>query len=126
MPYKLADPGCQIVYEEKMVLPNHKEVDKIKVTYAEGAGSSARYHTWWYYFNPETASLEGNMLYGGDHYSYTQYEKFVEVEGLEFNQLRYSYRSDSIVNNIQLTTRYESQNIYFGELYPDEFFEPDQ
>ncbi len=124
MPYKLADPGCQLQYEGKDTLPDGREALRIKVTYAEGAGSSAKFHTWWYLFNPESMELVANILDDGRHVSYTQYESFAEVEGLKFNKARASYNTDSAMANIILSSRYENEDISFGEVFPVNFFEP--
>lgn len=124
MPFKLPDPGSQYSLEGKTTLPNGKEVDAIKVSYQEGAGSSAKYHTWWYYFDPGTYQLAANFLDFGKGYDYTEYTAFTEVDGIKLNQQRRSFASDSLRQKIRLSTTYVNEEIKFTTAFPDNYFEP--
>ncbi|MEQ9424322.1 MAG: DUF6503 family protein [Cyclobacteriaceae bacterium] len=123
MPFKLADPGCQLEYEGMDTIPDGTTAHRIKVTYAEGAGSSWNYHTWWYFFDPDTKQLLGNQFYGGG-YSFTQYENFLDVDDLTFNEVRHSHQSDSLLNLKYISSSYRNTDVKLGPLFSDEYFEP--
>jgi hypothetical protein len=122
MPFKLPDPGSHYEFEGKTVLPDGKEVNAIKVTYQKGAGSSALYHTWRYFFDPNTNELAANFLDFGNGYDYTQYIAFVTTDGIKLNQQRKSYKSDSLRQNIQLSSSYVNEEIQFKESFPADYF----
>ena len=124
MPFKLPDPGSQYEFEGKTLLPDGKEVNAIKVTYKKGAGSSALYHTWWYFFDPNTNELAANFLDFGNGYDYTQYAAFVTVDGIKLNQQRKSYKSDSLRQTIQISSSYVNEEVQFKETFPADYFEP--
>lgn len=124
MPFKLADHGAQFAFDGKTILPNGKEVNSIKVTYLEGAGSSALYHTWWYFFDPSTHELVANFLDFGNGYDYTEYLAFTSVDGIKLNQRRKSYKSDSLRMDIKVSSSYVNEEVQFMDALPLSYFEP--
>ena len=124
MPFKLPDPGSKYEFEGKTKLPDGKEVNAIKVTYKEGAGSSALYHTWRYFFDTNTNELAANFLDFESGYDYTQYMAFVTVDGIKLNQQRKSYTSDSLRQKIQISSSYVNEEVQFKEAFPADYFNP--
>ncbi len=123
MPFKLADPGAVPKFEGVVTLPNGRKVNAIKVTYQEGAGSSALFHKWWYYFDPQTSEMVANFLDYGKGFSYTVYDNFVEVDGIKVNKSRQSYKSNSTMTKILLESKYENEDIQFKDAFPPSYFE---
>jgi hypothetical protein len=124
MPFKLADSGTQFSFEGVTTLPNGKEVNNIKVNYKEGAGSSALFHTWRYFFDPTTNELVANFLDFTNGYDYTEYLAFIAVDGVKLNQQRKSYKSDSLRQEIQVSSSYVNEEIQFVEEFAPSYFEP--
>lgn len=124
MPYKLTDPGVVLKYDGLDTLVNGKIVHAIKTTYEKGAGSSAGFHTWWYYFNKNDYSLAANFLDFGNGFDYTQYEAFSENDGIKLNSERHSYHTDRDRDIKYLTSIYKSDNIQFNIKLEDSMFEP--
>ncbi len=123
MPFKLADPGTELQYEGIINLPDSSAVHSIKVTYKEGAGSAAGMHTWWYYFDTETYRPVANFLDYGDGYSYTVYESFVSVDGIQMNAVRSSFRAGPELQSIKLSTRYRNSEVEFNVEIPKFLFD---
>lgn len=124
MPFKLADPGTVLDYEGLDTLANGEIVHSIKTTYEEGAGSAAGMHTWWYYFDQETYRPVANFLDYGNGYSYTQYEAFTEVDGIQLNQERKSYPSNAQRDLQAVRTIYKNEDVQLDTKLDDALFEP--
>ena len=122
MPFKLADPGAIPKFEGIIILPNGRKVNAIKVTYKEGAGSSALFHKWWYYFDPQTSEMVANFIDYGKGYTYTVYDAFIEVDGIKINKARQSFKSDSTKTKILLESKYENEDIQFKDAFPPSYF----
>lgn len=123
MPFKLADPGTIPKFEGEITLPNGKKVNALKMTYKEGAGSSALFHKWWYYFDPQTHDMVANFLDHGKGYTYTVYDAFVEVGGIKINKSRRSYKSDATMSKILLESKYDNEDVQFVDSFPASYFE---
>lgn len=123
MPFKLTDPGTVFKHEGIDTLKNGKVVHAVKTTYKEGAGSAAGIHIWTYYFDKDNYELVGNFLDYGDGYSYTQYEKIEEIDGIRVNTARKSFNANSINVITQLTTNYINEDIQFDLKMDDAKFE---
>jgi len=123
MPFKLTDPGVVLTYEGLDTLANSKVVHSIKVNYLEGAGSSAGYHTWWYYFNKDNYELAANFLNFGNGFSYTQYEEFLEQDGIKLNKERHSYHADKDRDLLYLSSTYKNKDVQFNLEFEESFFE---
>ena len=124
MPFKLTDPGTVLTYEGLDTISNGKVIHSIKTTYKEGAGSSAGYHTWWYYFDRADYSLIANFLDYGDGFSYTQYETFIEQQGIKLNKVRQSYRTNADRDLKYVRTVYKNKVLQFDVELEDTLFEP--
>ena len=123
MPFKLADAGVIPTYEGEIALPEGKKGNSLKIIYKEGAGSSALFHKWWYYFDPKTHDMVANFLDHGKGYTYTVYDAFTEVEGIKINTSRRSFKSDATMSKMLLESKYENEDIQFKELFPPSHFE---
>ncbi|CAN5369881.1 hypothetical protein BH23BAC2_BH23BAC2_13880 [soil metagenome] len=123
MPFKLTDPGTVLKYEGIDTLKNGMIVHAVKTTYEEGAGSAAGKHIWTYYFDKDSYELAGNFLDYGDGYSYTQYEKIENKDGIRMNTDRKSFKANSINDITQLTTNYRNEDIQFDLKMDDAMFE---
>lgn len=95
----------------------------VNITYQPGAGSSAEYHKWKYYFDSENGSLVGNYLDYGSGLSYTEYEQWHEVDGLRMGQRRSVYPVDKQGNLQYLTTVYINEEMKFDKPLPEELFQ---
>lgn len=123
MPFKLTDPGAVLKYEGIDTLENGKLVHAVKTTYEEGVGSAAGKHIWTYCFDKDNYELVANFLDYGDGYSYTQYEKIEEKDGIRVNTARKSFKANSINDITQLTTNYRNEDIQFDLKMDDAMFE---
>ena len=123
MPFKLKAPGTILNYEGIDTLSNNRIVHKLKVTYEKGAGSSGGMHTWYYFLNTDNYQFEANFLDHGKGFSYTDYETFVEVDGISITKERKSYGSNENMETTYLKTIYNNSNIQFDVELPEELFE---
>lgn len=123
MPFKLADPGVVPYYEGTTMLYDSVPADVIRVTYKPGAGSAAEYHTWYYYFEPETGKLLANALKDKKGYTgFTQYASFSKANGLTLPAERYGYIVDAGGKPVRKVSVSVQKNIAFDkELTEDKF-----
>jgi hypothetical protein len=124
MPFKLADPGVVLHSEGFDTLQHGQIVQVLNITYESGAGSSAEYHKWKYYFDPQSGGLVGNFLDYGSGLSYTEYEEWKEVDGLRMGQRRSVYPVDGKRDLMPMTTVYVNEDMRFDEPLPEELFQP--
>ncbi|WP_273568039.1 DUF6503 family protein [Maribacter halichondriae] len=122
MPFKLKAPGTILNYEGIDTLSNNRKVHKLKVTYEKGAGSSGGMHTWHYFLNMDNYQFEANFLDHGKGFSYTDYETFVEVDGIAVTKERKSYGSNENMETTYLKTIYSNSDIQFDVELPEELF----
>lgn len=122
MPFKLRAPGTILNYEGIDTLSNDRVVHKLKVTYDKGAGSSGGIHTWYYFLNTDNFQFEANFLDHGKGYSYTDYETFIEVNGITVTKERKSYASNAAMETTYLKTIYSNSDIQFDVELPEELF----
>ncbi len=122
MPFKLTDPGTILSYEGLDTLANNRVVHSIKAMYEKGAGSAGGMHTWWYYFDKDTFMPVANYLDYGDGFSYTQYESFKEVDGLNVSKKRNGFSTNKERDLLYLSTEYTNENIVFNEPFEDTLF----
>lgn len=123
MPFKLTDPGTVLAYEGLDTLDNGKVVHSIKTDYQEGAGSAAGMHTWWYYFEKDSYAPAANFLDYGNGFSYTQYEAFLEKDGIKLNQRRNSYRTNENRDLKYVRTVYMNEDVVFDKKIDAALFE---
>lgn len=123
MPFKLKAPGTILNYEGIDTLSNKRIVHKLKVTYEKGAGSSGGMHTWYYFLNTDTYQFEANFLDHGKGYSYTDYDSFIEVDGIEITKERKSYASNATMETMYLKTIYSNSDIQFDVEFPENIFQ---
>lgn len=122
MPFKLKAPGTQISYQGIDTLSTDRIVHKLKVTYEKGAGSSGGMHTWYYFLNTNNYMFEANYLDHGKGYSYTDYDTFLEVEGIVVTKERKSYLSNENMELTNLKTIYRNSDIQFDVELPEQLF----
>ena len=122
MPFKLADPGAHFVSEGLVKLPSGKEALSIKVTYEDWAGSSGKFHTWRYFFEPKTHQLMANFLDHSQGFSFTEYTKDTLVGGIRYNLSRNSYSTDANLSFIKLKETYLNDNIQLVDNFSDSLF----
>jgi len=122
MPFKLKAPGTILNYEGIDTLSNNRIVHKLKVTYEKGAGTSGGMHTWYYFLNTDNYQFEANFLNHGKGYSYTDYETFIEVDGISVTKDRKSYASNENMETTYLKTLYSNSEIQFDVEFPEDLF----
>lgn len=123
MPFKLADSGAILTYRGIDTLANSQIVHSIKVVYEKGAGSAGGMHTWWYYFDKVTFKPKANFLDYGEGQSYTQYDSFIEIEGVKINKIRKSYKTNANRDLLYLSTTYTNEDIRFDEVFDEGLFQ---
>ncbi len=123
MPFKLTDPGTVLTYEGIDTLSGGQVVHSVKTTYKEEVGSSAVYHTWWYYFDKNSYEPAANFLDYGDGFSYTAYADFTTLDGLKINKQRKGYRTDSTRMLQFVRTIYTNENIQLNVELDSTLFE---
>lgn len=122
LPYKMADPGTIYNDMPQTTLANGKKANTVKITYKEGAGSCALFHTWYYYFDTETNQLVATLLDHGKGYGLNEYSQFTEVGGLKLQTRRDRYDSNLKGERLLHTNTYLKENIQFVEAFPDSHF----
>lgn len=122
MPFKLKAPGTLLKYEGIDTLSNNRIVHNLQVTYEKGAGSSGGMHTWNYYLNTDNYQFVANFLDHGKGYTYTDYDTFIEVDGIVVTKERKSYVSNENREPVYLRTVYSNSNIQFDIELPEELF----
>jgi hypothetical protein len=96
MPFKLRDPGTQLEKAGAMTIDDGTVVQKVRVTYAKGAGDAGGMHTWTYMFDPQTGRLACNHLqYAADKYDWTEYYDEKPVGSLILSTRRVGYNADA-------------------------------
>ncbi|WP_431126291.1 DUF6503 family protein [Flagellimonas flava] len=122
MPFKLKAPGTLLKYEGIDTLSNNRIVHNLQVTYEKGAGSSGGMHTWNYYLNTDNYQFVANFLDHGKGYTYTDYDTFIEVDGIVVTKERKSYVSNENREPVYLRTVYSNSDIQFDIELPEELF----
>ncbi len=96
MPWKLRDPGTQLADGGKQTLEDGTVVQKVRTTYAKGAGDAGGMHTWTYMFDPETGRIVCNHLeYAPGKFDWTEYYDEKPVGRLIFSTRRVGYNADA-------------------------------
>lgn len=107
LPFKLLDPGPEIIYEGETTLSDGQTVDVLKVSY--NADENANHSTsdvWKYYFDKEDAKIVANWVKSIDHFSLIENLSYERAGGILFNKDRKSYRVDSLGNKLFLRAEY--------------------
>ena len=124
MPWKLADPGTHLSYAGRETLPDGTVVDKVRVTYDQGAGDAGGLHTWTYAFDAESGRLTANHLqYEPGKYDSTEYHDDVEVGGLRFASRRLGFAADANGRVGPRVSEIVYENIRFGVPLPEALFQ---
>jgi len=98
MPFKLKDAGTQLAYEGRVDF-NGQEADVIKATYQpDKHANHSTSDLWWYYFATSDGAFLGCKVYHPPTYALIENVMFQEVEGMQFQKRRMSYRCDSLGN----------------------------
>lgn len=96
MPFKLHDEGTILTDGGKMTLEDGTIGEKIRTTYAKGAGDAGGMHTWTYIFDPETGRLVANHLeYEAGKYDWTEYYDEKPVGSMLLSTKRVGYGADA-------------------------------
>ncbi len=96
MPFKLTDPGAQLVYLGRERLADGTEAQRVRVTYEKGVGDAGGLHTWTYYFDAKTGRLCANHLnYGPGQYDFTEYHDDADIGGMRVATRRLGYGADA-------------------------------
>ncbi len=96
MPFKLRDAGTQLADAGTATLEDGTVVQKIKTTYAKGAGDAGGMHTWTYMFDPQTGRLVANHLqYEADKWDWTEYYDEKPVGAMLLSTRRVGFTADA-------------------------------
>ncbi len=96
MPFKLRDPGTQLENAGTATMDDGTVVQKIRTTYAKGAGDAGGMHTWTYMFDPQTGRLACNHLqYEADKWDWTEYYDEKAVGSMLLSTRRVGYTADA-------------------------------
>ena len=96
MPFKLRDPGTQLEDAGTATMDDGTVVQKIKTTYAKGAGDAGGMHTWTYMFDPQTGRLACNHLqYEADKWDWTEYYDEKPVGAMLLSTRRVGFTADA-------------------------------
>lgn len=111
MPFKLLDPGVEIVYDGEHTLENSKKVDVIQVSYDPDKNENhSTADVWKYYFDKKDRKIVGNWVQTGDHANIIENITFERVGGVLFNKRRKSFRLDSLGNKEHVRADYYYDN----------------
>ncbi len=122
MPFKLADPGAILSYKGVDTLIHGQVVHSVNVNYEPGAGSSAGFHDWHYYFGRNSGELTGNFLNYGEGKSYIEYQTWQEVGGIKLGQKRSVFGVNKNGEIGYVKTVYINEEMEFDLEMPDELF----
>lgn len=96
MPFKLRDSGTQLADAGTATLEDGTVVQKIRTTYAKGAGDAGGMHTWTYMFDPQTGRLAANHLqYEADKWDWTEYYDEKPVGAMLLSTRRVGFTADA-------------------------------
>ena len=96
MPFKLRDEGTQLADAGPLTLDNGTVVEKIRATYAKGAGDAGGMHTWTYMFDLQTGRLVANHLeYAPGKYDWTEYYDGKKIGSLFLSTRRLGFNADA-------------------------------
>lgn len=124
IPFKLTDKGANLTFEGDTTLEGRRVLG-VKVTYDEGAGTSALFHTWRFYFDAATHEYVASLLRHDKGYGYNRYYNYTEVEGIRFYQDRRRTNTDDyILENLTLSSDYKLTDFEFLARFPEDHFTP--
>ncbi|CAN5417981.1 hypothetical protein BH20VER3_BH20VER3_04400 [soil metagenome] len=96
MPFKLRDPGTQLENAGMTTLADGTVVQKVRTTYAKGAGDAGGMHTWTYMFDPKTGRLAANHLeYAAGKFDWIEYFEEKPVGAMLLSTKRVGYDADA-------------------------------
>jgi len=111
MPFKLLDPGVEIVYDGELLLENNNLVDVIEVSYDPGKNKNhSTADVWKYYFDKDDRKIVGNWVQTGDHANIIENLTYERVGGILFNKKRKSWRLDSLGKKTHVRADYDYNN----------------
>ena len=123
IPFKLADEGTNLTFEGDTVLADGRKVTGVKVTYDEGAGTSALFHTWRFYFDAQTFEYVASLLRHDKGYGYNTYEDYTEIEGIRFYRQRFRSNSDGYdLVQLKHSADYKLEGFEFLDRFPKSYF----
>jgi hypothetical protein len=96
MPFKLRDPGTNLEDGGTITLEDGALVQKVRTSYAKGAGDAGGMHTWTYMFDPQTGRLVANHLqYEAEKWDWTEYYDEKPVGQMLLSTRRVGYAADA-------------------------------
>ena len=96
MPFKLLDPGVELMYKGIAQLPNGKDVHVVAANYDPGENQNhSTTDNWEYYFSKDNFDFVANMVDHGDYFALIYNDKYTMANGLRFNAFRPSFRVNS-------------------------------
>lgn len=110
-PFKLLDPGTELIYLGRDTLEDGVEVDVIKANYPRANPVEPTNDQWWYYFDSKSALLVANLVRHGSTYSYIVNLDYNTGTGLRFNAHRKSFFVDSLRNILFLRAEYLNDDV---------------
>jgi len=125
MPFKLRDAGTQLADAGKVTLDGGMVVQKVRTTYAKGAGDAGGMHTWTYMFDPQTGRLVANHLaYAPGKYDWTEYYDEKPVGSMFLSTRRLGYNADANGKLGPKQSEITYDQIETNVDFPPEYFKP--
>ncbi len=125
IPFKLRDPGTQLADGGPVTLDDGTVVQKIRTTYAKGAGDAGGMHTWTYLIEPQNGRLVANNLeFAPGKFDWTEYYDEKPIGQLLLSVRRVGYNADAKgkVGPKQSEITYDQFKTNVD--YPPDYFEP--
>ncbi len=110
LPFKLAEPGYQIEYEQVDTLPSGATVHLLQARYSEDGDPVKDSDVWWHQFHTDTYLQMGYMVKHLDHISLIENLENTKVAGIIWPIHRKSWRINSIGQKQYLRATYHYSN----------------
>lgn len=97
VPFKLLDPGTELIHEGVDTLASGAAVDVIRASYDPATHDNhSTQDTWWYFFERESGKHLGSMVYHAPTYALIENTETTDDFPIRFNTYRESFRCDSL------------------------------
>lgn len=99
MPFKLLDPGVELIYQGTTMFMDSVEADVINANYdPENIDTHSTSDIWWFYFETKSGHFLGSKVFHTPTYALIHNIRFTDEVSLKFPTRRKSYRTDSLGN----------------------------